>query len=155
MDPQSLGYLLSGCALLSFTTAILVTKKATSLLPQGLGFGPVERAVGGNPDSRVECIVLWRGQRVGVLTRYEHGDMDSSGSKLGPMHAGTAAMLHAKGAVSYTITGTITHGSMPFFGLCPHLLLTRFAAELVAWELLGRPDPAQGRLQAIWMAPNP
>ena len=38
MDPQSLGYLLSGCALLSFTTAILVTKKATSLLPLGLGF---------------------------------------------------------------------------------------------------------------------
>lgn len=32
------GYLLSGCALLSFTTAILVTKKATSLMPLGLGF---------------------------------------------------------------------------------------------------------------------
>jgi drug/metabolite transporter (DMT)-like permease len=38
MSPQSLGYLLSGCALLSFTTAILVTKKATSLMPLGLGF---------------------------------------------------------------------------------------------------------------------
>jgi drug/metabolite transporter (DMT)-like permease len=38
MNPQWLGYLLSGCALLSFTTAILVTKKATSLLPLGLGF---------------------------------------------------------------------------------------------------------------------
>ena len=38
MSPQSLGYLLSGCALLSFTAAILLTKKASSLLPMGLGF---------------------------------------------------------------------------------------------------------------------
>lgn len=38
MNAQWLGYLLSVCALLSFTTAILLTQKATRLLPLGLGF---------------------------------------------------------------------------------------------------------------------
>lgn len=38
MNQAWLGYLLSGCALLCFTTGILTTKKASSLMPLSLGF---------------------------------------------------------------------------------------------------------------------
>ena len=115
-------------------------------LPQGLGFGPVEVTNYGTPY----CMVFWRGQRVGVLTRHEHNDIDTTDWEPAWRPDG-AEMLHVKGAASYTITGTITHGALPFAGLCPYLLLAKFAAELVAWELLGCPASSEEQqADAYW-----